>query len=55
LEKFLSDLDVPEQTQKRAIGEVDSRGIGSISGVLMSEAAVEATWPKDKRNPGSDS
>lgn len=50
LEKFLSDLAVPEQAQKRAIGEVDSRGIGSISGVLMSEAEVEATWPKDKRN-----
>jgi hypothetical protein len=28
LEKFLSDLGVPEETRKRALGEADSRGSG---------------------------
>jgi transcriptional regulator with XRE-family HTH domain len=44
LEKFLTDLGVPEETQKRAIGEVDSRGSGSIPGVLVSQAEVEENW-----------
>jgi len=48
LEKFLSDLGVPEQSQKRAIGEVISRGIGSISGVLVSQTEVEENWSKVK-------
>lgn len=55
MEKFLSDLGVPEETQKRAIGEVDSRGMGSMSGVLVSRTAIEEEWPEKKRNAGSDS
>jgi transcriptional regulator with XRE-family HTH domain len=46
LEKFLTDLGVPEEIQKRAIGEVDSRGSGSIPGVLVSQAEVEENWQK---------
>jgi len=46
LEKFLSDLGVSEETQKRAIGEADSRGSGSIPGVLVSQTEIEGNWPQ---------
>jgi transcriptional regulator with XRE-family HTH domain len=45
LEKFLSDLGVPEETQKRAIGEADSRGSGSIPRLQVSQTEVEENWP----------
>jgi transcriptional regulator with XRE-family HTH domain len=46
LEKFLSDLGAPEGTQKRAIGEADSRGSGSIHRLQISQTEVEENWPK---------
>jgi hypothetical protein len=46
LEKFLSDLGVPKETQKRALGEADSRGSGSILGVLVSQTEIEGNWPQ---------
>lgn len=46
LEKFLSDLGVPEETRKRALGAADSRGSGSILGVLVSQAEIEGNWPQ---------
>jgi transcriptional regulator with XRE-family HTH domain len=49
LEKFLSDLAVPQETQRRAIGEADSRGSGSISGVLVSQTEIEGNWPQLRR------
>jgi transcriptional regulator with XRE-family HTH domain len=49
LEKFLADLCVSEETQKRSMGEVDSRGSGSILGVLLSQAEVEENWEKVSR------
>ena len=55
MEKFLLDLGVSEQMQKRASGEVDSRGRGSISGVLVSQTEIEEHWPEKKRSVGSDS
>jgi len=55
MEKFLWDLGVSDEMQKRAIGEVDSRGMGSISGALVSQTEIEEHWPEKKRNAGSDS
>ena len=49
LEKFLSDLGVPEETQKRAIGEADSRGSGSISGARITQTEIEGNWPQLRR------
>jgi transcriptional regulator with XRE-family HTH domain len=49
LEKFLSDLDVPEEKQKRAIGEADSRGTGSIPRLQVSQTEVEEHWTKAGR------
>jgi transcriptional regulator with XRE-family HTH domain len=49
LEKFLADLAVPQETQRRAIGEADSRGSGSISGVLVSQTEIERNWPQLRR------
>jgi transcriptional regulator with XRE-family HTH domain len=49
LETFLSDLAVPQETQRRAIGEADSRGSGSISGVLVSQTVIEGNWPPLRR------
>jgi transcriptional regulator with XRE-family HTH domain len=49
LEKFLSDLGVSEETQKRAIGEADSRGSGSIPRLQVSQTEVEENWPKVSR------
>jgi transcriptional regulator with XRE-family HTH domain len=49
LEKFLSDLGVPEETQKRAIGEADSRGSGSIPRLQVSQTEVEENWPEVSR------
>jgi transcriptional regulator with XRE-family HTH domain len=49
LEKFLSDLGAPEETQKRAIGEADSRGSGSIPRLQVSQTEVEENWPKVSR------
>ena len=49
LEKFLLDLGVPEGTQKRAIGEADSRGSGSIPRLQVSQTEVEENWPKLNR------
>jgi transcriptional regulator with XRE-family HTH domain len=49
LEKCLADLGVPEEMQKRAIGEVESRGSGSIPGVLVTQAEVEENWPRVRR------
>jgi transcriptional regulator with XRE-family HTH domain len=49
LEKFLSDLDVPEEKQKRAIGEADSRGTGSIPRLQVSQTEVEEHWAKAGR------
>jgi hypothetical protein len=48
LEKFLSNLGVPEETQKRAIGDVAGRGTGFISGVLVSQAELEQNWSRVK-------
>jgi transcriptional regulator with XRE-family HTH domain len=49
LEKFLSYLDVPEEKQKRAIGEADSRGTGSIPRLQVSQTEVEEHWTKAGR------
>jgi transcriptional regulator with XRE-family HTH domain len=46
LEKFLSGLGVPEQMQKRAIGDADSRGNGSIPRLQVSQTEIEENWPK---------
>jgi transcriptional regulator with XRE-family HTH domain len=46
LERFLSDLGVPQEGQKRAMGEIQRRGSGLISGVLVSKAEMEESWPK---------
>jgi transcriptional regulator with XRE-family HTH domain len=46
LEGFLSDLGVPEEAQKRAIGEVQSRGSVLIPGVLLSQAEMKEYWPQ---------
>jgi transcriptional regulator with XRE-family HTH domain len=49
LEKLLSYLGVAEETQKRAIAEVDSRGSGSIPRLRVSQTEVEENWPKVTR------
>jgi len=49
LEKFLSNLGVPRETQKRAVGEADSRGSGSIPRLQVSQTEVEENWPKMSR------
>jgi transcriptional regulator with XRE-family HTH domain len=49
LETFLSDLGVSEGTQKRALGEADSRGSGSIPRLQVSQTEVEENWPKLSR------
>ena len=41
LEKFLSDLSVPETEQKRAMSELESRGSAILSGVLFSHAQID--------------
>jgi transcriptional regulator with XRE-family HTH domain len=49
LEKFLGEVGVSEETQKRVMGEVAGRGSGSIPGVLLSQAEVEDNWPKPSK------
>jgi transcriptional regulator with XRE-family HTH domain len=49
LEAFLSDLAVPEETQKRTIGEASSRGSGSIPRLQISQTEVQENWPNVKR------
>jgi transcriptional regulator with XRE-family HTH domain len=49
LEKFLSHLGASEETQKRAIGEADSRGSGTIPRLQVSQTEVEENWPKVNR------
>ena len=49
LEKLLSDLGVSEETQKRAIGDADSRGSGTIPRLQVSQTEVEENWPKVSR------
>jgi transcriptional regulator with XRE-family HTH domain len=49
LEAFLSDLGVPEETQKRTIGEANSRGSGCIPRLQISQTEVEENWPNAKR------
>jgi transcriptional regulator with XRE-family HTH domain len=44
LEEFLLHLGVPEETQKRAIAEADSRGSGSIPRLRVSQTEVEKSW-----------
>jgi DNA-binding XRE family transcriptional regulator len=46
LQKLLTDLGVPEETQKRVASEVDRRGSGSIPGVLVGQTEIEEHWPK---------
>ena len=46
LERFLSDLGVPQKRQKRAMGEIQRRGSGLISSVLVSKAEMEENWSK---------
>jgi transcriptional regulator with XRE-family HTH domain len=46
LEKFLSDLGVHEETQKRTLGEAHSPGSGSILDVLVSQTEIEENWPQ---------
>jgi transcriptional regulator with XRE-family HTH domain len=46
LERVLSDLGVPQERQKRAMGEIQRRGSGLISGVLVSKAEMEESWSK---------
>jgi len=46
LERFFSNLGVPEDAQKRAIGEVQSRGSAFIPGVLLSQAEMNENWPE---------
>lgn len=45
LETFLSDLGVPPETQRRAIGEAHSRGSGSIPRFQVTQTEVEENWP----------
>jgi transcriptional regulator with XRE-family HTH domain len=45
VEKLLSNFGVSEETQKRAIGEVDSRGSGSIPRLQISQTEFEDNWP----------
>lgn len=54
LEKFLSDLGVPETQRNRALTDIEDRGSGLLSGVLVSQAALEENWPKinPDRGPG---
>jgi transcriptional regulator with XRE-family HTH domain len=49
LEKFLSNLGVPEETRKRAIGETDSPGSGTIPRLQLSQTEVEENWPEVSR------
>ena len=49
LQAFLSDLAVPEETQKRTISEASSRGSGSIPRLQISQTEVEENWPNVKR------
>jgi len=44
LEEFLSDLGVPEETQKRAVSDVASRGVGFVSGVQLNQTDVDRNW-----------
>ena len=46
LEKFLSELSVPEIEQKRTMSEIESHGSALLSGVLVSQAELEETWPR---------
>jgi transcriptional regulator with XRE-family HTH domain len=46
LERFLSDLGVPETQRKRALTDIEGRGSGLLPGVLVSQAALEENWPK---------
>jgi transcriptional regulator with XRE-family HTH domain len=47
LERFLSDLGVPQERQKRAMGEIQRRGSGLISGMQVSKAEMEESWSKN--------
>lgn len=49
LQKFLADLGVSEGTQKRALGEADSRGSGSVPRLQVSQTEIEENWPKLSR------
>ena len=49
LRRFLSGLGVPEEGHKRAMGEVQSRGSGLISGVVVSRTEMEENWPTNKK------
>jgi transcriptional regulator with XRE-family HTH domain len=44
LDKFLSDLGVPEETLNRAIGDADTRGSGSIPRLQISQTEFEENW-----------
>jgi hypothetical protein len=46
LKKFLSELSVPEIEQKRTMSEIESHGSALLSGVLVSQAELEETWPR---------
>jgi transcriptional regulator with XRE-family HTH domain len=46
LDRFLSELDTPEEQQKRLAAEIEGRGGGLISGVFVSQAEMEENWPK---------
>ena len=49
LERFLSGLGVPQEGQNRAMGEIQRRGKGLISGVLVSKAEMEEAGPRVDR------
>ena len=50
LEKFLSDIGLPEETYQRAIGEANGRGCGSIPKVLMSRTEIEGNWTRGRNS-----
>jgi transcriptional regulator with XRE-family HTH domain len=46
LEKFLSELSVPETEKKRAMSEMKNHASAVLPGVLVSEAELEERWPR---------
>lgn len=44
LEKFLSDLSLPDTDKKRALSEIENRGNGLILGVRVSQAELDEHW-----------
>jgi transcriptional regulator with XRE-family HTH domain len=46
LKEFLSDLNVPEETQKQSVRDVAGRGTGSVSGIQLSQTEIDENWSR---------